>query len=250
MSIYAIRKWTLLILYKNTRREKAHIYWMDSMITTHSSPGKRTHRTTYPCNELQGRMPQHNNSVSYIYTNERVTVKPILAHVVVTVEIKCGRPRENLHQTPQVASATSGRLTQSLKIEKEATSLGSRLTYHGLREQYTIEAARKGLHAFSPSQHVDGYEQLTDSPCPRKKLFSAFGGCSSKRGRRSSTITLDQRKRTKTRSLPDHSYNLLLTSASVRSHIRLPAGTAPWPMNFLESLGSNVAVLLFQRWKP
>ena len=178
-------------------------------------------------------------------------MKPILAHVVVAVEIKCGRPRENLHQTPQVASATSGRLTQSLKIEKKATSLGSRLTYHGLREQYTIEAARKGLHALRLRQHVDGYEQLTDSPMPSgETTFSAFGGCSSKRGRRSSTITLDQRKRTKTRSLPNHSYNLLLTSASVRSHIRLPAGTAPWPMNFLESLGSNVAVLLFQRWKP
>ena len=104
-----------------------------------------------------------------------MTVKPILAHVVVAVEIKCGRPRENLHQTPQVASATSGRLTQSLKIEKKATSLGSRLTYHGLREQYTIEAARKGLHAFSPSQHVDGYEQLPDSPMPSEEtLFGVW----------------------------------------------------------------------------
>ena len=36
--------------------------------------------------------------------------------------------------------------TQSLKNERIATSLGSRLTYHDLRDQYTIEAAGKGLH--------------------------------------------------------------------------------------------------------
>ena len=59
--------------------------------------------------------------------------------------------------------------TQSLKIERAGRSLGSKVTYIDLREQYAIEAARKRLHALRLRQHVDGYEQLPASPVPSEE---------------------------------------------------------------------------------
>ena len=159
--------------------------------------------------------------------------------------------------------------TQSLKIERTERSLGSKVTYIDLREQYAIEAARKGLHALRLQQHVDGYEQLPTSPVPSEETplrrledapqSEAEGPqrllwIRGREPRRDHSRTIHATcSSLRPASMPVCTIMALQSNATTfRSHIRLPSGNAPWAMNFLASLGSNVVVLFFPRqwsWK-